>query len=204
MLPRPNTAHRDLRPTVPDRGEAGYALTELLLVSSLLVIVLGAVLMLGEASQRIAPRETERAIVIRDAQVGMHRMTRELREAHSVVSPAAGASAAVFDAWVPTTSSQRRVSYECNVAHPTDAAYTQCIRYDVTAAGVKSNAQVVVDRVLNGAAGSTLPVFVRGSTPTADYVKTTVEVASRGDRKTGYSSKILLEDGFYMRNLDAN
>lgn len=204
MLPRLNTAHRDLRPTVPDRGEAGYALTELLLVSSLLVIVLGAVLMLGEASQRIAPRETERAIVIRDAQVGMHRMTRELREAHSVVSPAAGASAAVFDAWVPTTSSQRRVSYECNVAHPTDAAYTQCIRYDVTAAGVKSNAQVVVDRVLNGAAGSTLPVFVRGSTPTADYVKTTVEVASRGDRKTGYSSKILLEDGFYMRNLDAN
>ena len=204
MLPRPNTAHRDLRPTVPDRGEAGYALTELLLVSSLLVIVLGAVLMLGEASQRIAPRETERATVIRDAQVGMHRMTRELREAHSVVSPAAGASAAGFDAWVPTTSGQRRVSYECNVAHPTDSAYTQCVRYDVSAAGVKSNPQVVVDRVLNGAAGSTLPVFVRGSAPTADYVKTTVDVAARGDRKTGYSSKVLLEDGFYMRNLDAN
>ena len=204
MLPTLDTAHRDLRPTAPDGGEAGYALTELLLVSSLLVIVLGAVLMLGEASQRIAPRETERAIVIRDAQVGMHRMTRELREAHNVVSPAAGASAAVFDAWVPTTSGQRRVSYECNTAHPTDSAYTQCVRYDVSAAGVKSNGQVVVDRVLNGAAGSTLPVFVRGSAPTTDYVKTTVEVASRGDRKTGYSSKILLEDGFYMRNLDAN
>lgn len=187
-------------------GEAGYALTELLLVSSLLVIVLGAILMLGEASQRIAPRETERAIVIRDAQVGMHRMTRELREAHSVVSPAAGASAAVFDAWVPTSTSpfQRRVSYECNAAHPTDSAYTQCMRYDVTAAGVKSNGQVVVDRVVNGAAGSTLPVFVRGSTPATDYVKTTVEVAARGDRREGHSSKILLEDGFYMRNLDAN
>jgi hypothetical protein len=58
--------------------------------------------------------------------------------------------------------------------------------------------------VLNGAAGSTLPVFVRGSAPSTDYVKTTVEVASRGDRKTGYSNKTLLEDGFYMRNLDAN
>ena len=204
MLPTLDTAHRDLRPAAPDRGEAGYALTELLLVSSLLVIVLGAVLMLGEASQRIAPRETERAIVIRDAQVGMHRMTRELREAHNVVSPAAGTSAAVFDAWVPTTAGQRRVSYECNAAHPTDSAYTRCLRYDVTAAGVKSNGQVVVDRVLNGAAGSTLPVFVRGSTPATDYVKTTVEVASRGDRQEGYSSKILLEDGFYMRNLDAN
>ena len=74
----------------------------------------------------------------------------------------------------------------------------------VTAAGVKSNPQVVVKWVLNGKADSTLPVFVRGSAPTSDYVKTTVEVAARGDRKTGYSSKILLEDGFYMRNLDAN
>jgi hypothetical protein len=202
-LPLDN-AHREKRPPAARRGEAGYALTELLLVSSLLVIVLGAVLMLGEASQRIAPKETERAIVIRDAQVGMDRMTRELREAHNVVSPAAGTSAAVFDAWVPTTSGQRRVSYECNVAHPTDSAYTQCVRYDVSAAGVKSNGQVVVDHVLNGAAGSTLPVFVRGSAPATDYVKTTVEVASRGDRKTGYGSKILLEDGFYMRNLDAN
>jgi hypothetical protein len=200
-----DTANRHPRPDAATSGEDGYALVELLMVASLLVIVLGAILMLGEASQRIAPRETERALVIREAQVGMHRMTRELREAHSVVSPAAGASAAVIDAWVPTTGgAQRRVSYECNVAHPSDAAYTRCMRYDVSAAGVKSNGQVVVDRVLNGAVGSTLPVFVRGSAPTTDYVKTTVEVAARGDRKTGYSSKILLEDGFYMRNLDAN
>jgi hypothetical protein len=208
-LPLDN-AHREKRPTAARRGEAGYALTELLLVSSLLVIVLGAILMLGEASQRIAPRETERAMVIRDAQVGMDRMTRELREAHNVVSPAAGTSAAVFDAWVPTTdplvpTGQRRVSYECNVAHPTEPApFTRCVRYDVSAAGVKSNPQVVVDWVLNGNAGSTLPVFVRGSAPTTDYVKATVEVAARGERKTGYSSKVLLEDGFYMRNLDAN
>jgi hypothetical protein len=205
VLPTLDTAHRDLRPAAGS-GEAGYALTELLLVASLLVIVLGAILMLGEASQRIAPRETERALVIRDAQVGMHRMTRELREAHSVVSPAAGASGAVFDAWVPTTGgAQRRVSYECNGTHPTEpATFTRCIRYDVSAAGVKSNPQVVVEWVLNGQAASTLPVFVRGSAPTTDYVKTTVEVAARGERKTGYSSKVLLEDGFYMRNLDAN
>jgi hypothetical protein len=179
-----------------------------MMVASLLVIVLGAILMLGEASQRIAPRETERALVIREAQVGMHRMTRELREAHNVVTPAAGGSGAVIDVWVPTSTSpfERRVSYECNVAHPTDAAYTRCVRYDVSAAGVKSNGQVVVDRVLNGAVGSTLPVFVRGSvaSQTDEYVKATVEVAARGDRRTGYSSKILLEDGFYMRNLDAN
>jgi hypothetical protein len=203
-LPLDN-AHREKRSPAARRGEAGYALTELLLVSSLLVIVLGAILMLGEASQRIAPRETERAMVIRESQVGMDRMTRELREAHNVVSPAAGASGAAFDAWVATPSGERRVSYECNSTHPTEpATFTQCVRYDVAANGTKSNPQVVVNWVLNGKAGSTLPVFVRGSAPTTDYVKTTVEVGARGERKTGYSSKVLLEDGFYMRNLDAN
>jgi hypothetical protein len=186
------------------RGEAGYALTELLVVAGLLVIVLGAILTLGETSQRIAPRESERAMVIREAQVGLHRMTRELREAHNLVTPAAGGSGAVIDAWVPTTGGQRRVSYECNQTHPTEEGWTRCIRYDVSAAGLKSNGQVVVDRVLNGGAASTNPVFVRGSSPTSDYVKTTVEVAARGDLKNGYSHEILLEDGFYMRNLDAN
>jgi hypothetical protein len=207
VLPTLDTAHRELRPSATKDGEAGYALTELLLVSSLLVIVLGAILMLGEASQRIAPRETERAIVIRDAQGGMHRMTRELREAYNVVSPAPGASGAVFDAWVPTTGGERRVSYECNGTHPSEpATFTRCIRYDVAANGTKSNPQMVIDWIVNGQgqAGSTLPVFVRGSAPTTDYVKATVEVGARGERKTGYSSKVLLEDGFYMRNLDAN
>ena len=59
-LPLDN-AHREKRPPAARRGEAGYALTELLLVSSLLAIVLGAILALGETTQRITPRDTERA-----------------------------------------------------------------------------------------------------------------------------------------------
>jgi type II secretory pathway pseudopilin PulG len=192
VLPEHVHAKRDNRPSPAPGGEDGYALTELLVVAALLVIVLGAMLTLGETSQRLAPKETERAMVIREAQVGMHRMTRELREAHKVVTPVAGASGPVVDVWVPTGITEKRVSYECG---------TQCIRYDVSVAGVKSNAQVVVDGVLNGGAGSALPVFVRGEIPTSDYVKTTVEVAARGELQNGYPHKILLEDGFYMRNL---
>jgi type II secretory pathway pseudopilin PulG len=194
-------AQRDQRPSRNRGGEAGYALTELLVVTSLLAIVLGAILTLGETSQRIAPRESERAQVIRESQTGMDRMTRELRETHNLVSQ----SASKVDAWVPVLGGgQRRVAYECDIAHPTVTGWTRCMRYDVAADGTKSNGQVIVDRVLNGAADSTLPVFLRGSAPTTDYVKTTVEVAARGDLQNGYGHRILLEDGFYMRNLDAN
>jgi hypothetical protein len=35
-----------------------------------------------------------------------------------------------------------------------------------------------------------------------DYVGAKVEVAARGDLKNGYEHRIVLEDGFYMRNLD--
>jgi type II secretory pathway pseudopilin PulG len=194
-------AQRDQRPARARGGQAGYALTELLVVTSLLAIVLGAVLTLGETSQRIAPRESERAEVIREAQIGMDRMTRELRETYSLVSITVNK----VDAWVPVLGGgQRRVAYECDVAHPTATGRTRCVRYDVAVDGTKSNAQVVVDGVLNGAVDSATPVFVRGSAPTTDYVKTTVEVSAKGDLKNGYDHRILLEDGFYMRNLDAN
>jgi hypothetical protein len=53
---------------------------------------------------------------------------------------------------------------------------------------------VVIDRVLNGAAVFSL-------TP-PDYVGATVEVAARGGLEDGHDHRIILEDGFYMRNLD--
>ena len=66
------------------RGEeAGYSLIELMIVASMMVVVLGAVLSLGDAAQRSTPKDLERAHAIRDTQVGLHRMTRELRQAHA-------------------------------------------------------------------------------------------------------------------------
>jgi type II secretory pathway pseudopilin PulG len=204
VLPTLQNAQRVKRPAVGLSGEAGYALTELLVVASLLAIVLGAVLMLGETSQRIAPKETERAMVIREAQVGLDRMTRELREAFPAEAPDITASRA--EASVPPVVGgvATRVVYDCDEPHPTEPAYTRCLRYEEGAGGSLSGGEVILDRVLNGAAGSPTPVFVRGSAPATDYVRATVEVAARGDLKDGYDHKILLEDGFYMRNLDAN
>jgi hypothetical protein len=171
-------------------GEDGYGLIELMVVASLLVIVLGAILALAETTQRIAPKETERAHVIRDAQVGLHRMTRELR--HAYLAPTVTGStiqASVLGAGGGT----KTVSYQCNQAHPTDSAYTRCLRY-VLSGGTWTGGEVIVDRVLNGSTVFTL-------TP-PDYVRAAVEVSARGDRREGHTHRVVLEDGFYMRNLD--
>jgi hypothetical protein len=180
---------RDQRPQTARRGEAGYALTELLVVSSLLVVVLGAILMLGEASQSVAPKETERAQVIREAQVGLHRMTRELR--HAYVAPTVTGSQ--IDATIADNSgAAMHVRYDCNASSPSDAAYTACRRY-VVSGGNATGGEVVIDRVLNGTT-----VFTLTGT---NYVRALVEVAARGDLKDGYDHKVALDDGFYLRNV---
>jgi type II secretory pathway pseudopilin PulG len=174
----------------PLSDEAGYGLVELLVVASLLIVVLGAILTLGEATQRIAPKESERAHVIREAQVGLHRMTRELR--HAYQAPTLTASTMEADV-LAANGTTRTVRYDCDEAHPTDAAYTRCVR-QVLSGGTWTAGEVVIDRVLNG-------TTVFSSTP-PDYVGARVEVAARGNLQDGYDHRVILEDGFYMRNLD--
>jgi hypothetical protein len=177
VLPPFQTAHRDARPAARIHGEGGYALTELLLVASLLAVVLGAILALGETTQRIAPKETERAHVIREAQVGLHRMTRELRHAYQAPT-VTGAS---MQAHVLATSgATRTVRYDCSQAHPTDPAYTRCLR-QVLSGTTWSAGEVVIDRVLNGSAVFSL-------TP-PDYVGARVEVAARGDPRRATTTR---------------
>jgi type II secretory pathway pseudopilin PulG len=188
-------------------GQAGYALTELLLVTSLLAIVLGAILALGETTQRIAPRDSERAHVIREAQVGLHAMTRQLRQAADMtVPPHAEATASTLDV---TLRDGTRYSFECNVAHPTEAGYNRCVRYPFDASGVKQTDQgiLLIDRVLNGPAGSeaTNPIF-EYETNVADivtYVRVQIVVPAKGELRRGHDYEVVLEDGVYMRNLDA-
>jgi type II secretory pathway pseudopilin PulG len=184
LLPRGDNR----RASSSQSGEAGYGLVELLVVASLLIVVLGAILTLGEATQRIAPKESERALVIREAQVGLHRMTRELRHAYQTPT----VTGSTIEATVPNGTSGQTIRYVCNVAHPSNAAYTRCLRY-VVVGGVPGDGQLVIDRVLNGSA-----VFALHGT---NYVTALVEVAAKGDLQNGYDHKVVLDDGFYMRNI---
>jgi hypothetical protein len=207
VLPRLDTAHRDPRPDAARSGEAGYALTELLLVSSLLVIVLGAILALGETTQRIAPRDTERAHVIREAQVGLHGMTRQLREAADMTAPPhEAATGSTLDV---TLRDGTRYSFECDEPHPTQAGYNRCVRFPFDTNGVKQTSQgmVLIDRVLNGPAGTgaTNPIFQYETNLAGivTYVHVAIHVPAKGDLANGHDYDVVLEDGVYMRNLDA-
>ena len=205
-LPLDN-AHREKRPPAARRGEAGYALTELLLVSSLLAIVLGAILALGETTQRITPRDTERAHVIREAQVGLHGMTRQLRQAADMtVPPHEAATASTLDV---TLRDGTRYSFECDEPHPIHAGYNRCVRFPFDTNGVKQTSQgmVVIDRVLNGPAGTgaTNPIFQYETNLAGivTYLRVVIHVPAKGDLKDGHDYDVVLEDGVYMRNLDA-
>ena len=182
------------------REESGYSLVELIFVCLVLTLVLGAVLQFGETTQKIAPKDQEKIHAIREAQVGLHRMTRELRQANLVHSN----SAYAVQVSVLVNGTQTRISYECNVAHPSDATYRRCYRYNVAADGVtKTSPQLVVDRVVNPAN----PVFTYYSNAAGavTYIAAKVEISARGDRSVGFGHRgaILLQDGFYMRNRDA-
>jgi hypothetical protein len=113
-------------------------------------------------------------------------------------------TANTMQADVLTAGTTRTVSYECNQPHPSESAYTRCLRY-IVSGGVKSGGEVIVDRVLNGGASATNPVFATSDVDAdgrIDYVKVVVEVAARGDLKSGYEHRVVLEDAIYMRNRD--
>src|SRR5207302_54087 len=68
----------------------------------------------------------------------------------------------------------------------------------------QARATVVIDRLINEPGSGLSPVFTyatNGSGRTT-YASAHVEVPAKGARPTGYSHRIVLDDGFYMRNLD--
>ena len=163
--------------------------------ASLLTVVLLGILALLDTSARIGPQDQERGQAIQDSQVGLYRMTRELRQAHTVVSGDADTLTVQVlprGSTVPVT-----VTWDCGAAHPTDSTMRRCTRRVGS-----GSAELVIDRVVNGSR----PVFEYDATPTAArYVRASVIVPSRGERRaaTGHRHEIVLADGFYMRNRDA-
>ena len=176
--------------------EDGFTLIELMISASILTVVLLAILALLDTSARIAPQDQERAHAIQDSQAGLDRMTRELRQAHEVVS---GDADTITVRVLPRgATAPATITWDCGAAHPTESSMRRCTR--TVGAGT---AELVIDRVVNG---STRPVFEFDAAPTAArYVRASVIVPARGDRKEdlGHKHEIVLADGFYMRNRDA-
>ncbi len=196
--------------------ESGLTLTELLVTILLLGLVLSATLSVLDTNVRSAPRDDERAIAITEAQTGLNGMVRELRQAYSVQGWTSDSIRVLVrrrrdDPATPAVEyATLDVQYSCGSENP-----GRCTRREAPAGSpLPATGKPVILRVLNGdpslpaarrvfnfdqssdrsnaaSAGAILP----------SYVTVRVEVPAAGERREGYSNSVVLEDGFYARNV---
>ena len=178
------------------REEDGFTLTEQLVVAAGMAVILGAILGLSEVAIKQAPQDRERVHAVRDAQVALDKMTRELRTAHSITISDFKAVASIYRAGTTIT-----VTYDCSGAPV--AGLRTCVRTQ-TGSGAPTTA-TAIDRVANA---TSRPVFTattrpdKNGVPRVAYVRTLIEVQSRGELKAGAKARSVLDDGFYLRNVD--
>lgn len=101
--------------------ERGFTLVEMLVATTLSLVIVGAAVQVFTASLRSQPRENSRASKIQGARTAIDRITRELRQGSSV--PVATSSQLSMITYVnsascagaaSTTSIQCRVTYACS------------------------------------------------------------------------------------------
>lgn len=181
--------------------QSGMSLTEVLVTVVIFSFVLVGILGLLDTSAKVAPKDQERSTAMREVQSSLDGMVRELRQAYRVV----GTSPSSMRILVRRRQSDgthvnRLVEYDCGLTVP-----DQCIRREAPPGEVlPATGRVAIDRLLNGG-NAERPVFSfdqNADSITPVYVAVRVEVPSRGERASGYKHSVVLEDGFYARNMD--
>jgi prepilin-type N-terminal cleavage/methylation domain-containing protein len=175
------------------RSEKGMSLMELLVGMALMSVVMLALLALLDSAISTAPRDEERANSIREGQVGLHVMTRELRQANKVWTP--GRTQIYVN-----IGDDKHVLYDCGIVHPEDETQRQCRRWEAAIGSelpLDAPGQIVVERRVAGDVFTYEPSLIN---PT--YVKVHIQIPQAGDRADGYHANVVLDDGFYLRNTD--
>ena len=172
------------------KDERGFSLIELLVGMLILVLLMLATFSVLDDSTKVALRDNERTSAIREAQVGLDRMIRELRHTRLVNS----ATAQRLDVNVTRRGTDTRVVFDCGVAVPGATGLRRCTR---TPAG--GNAEVLVDRVRDIGADTSAFTYTPVAAPT--HVRVRLGVAVDGGRKGGYKQNLVLTDGTALRNV---
>ena len=181
--------------------ESGMSLPEVLITIVVFSFVLVGILGLLDTSAKVAPRDQERSMAMREIQSSLDRMVRELRQAYRVV----GTSPSSMRILVRRRQSDgthvnRLVEYDCGLT-----VADKCIRREAPPGELlPATGEVAVDRLLNGG-NAARPVFSfdqNADSITPTYVAVRVEVPARGERAKSYEHSVVLEDGFYARNMD--
>lgn len=186
------------------REQGGFALAELLVSMISFAFVLTAILAVLETSARVAPSDQERSLSIREAQAGLNGMVRELRQAYEIVgtSPSSMRVKVRLKKDDPATAtvethSNWLVEYDCGVG-----VSGKCVRKQARPGEVPpSTGPVVIERVSNPADKPVFSFETDTDSVKPVYVKVRVEVPASGERSHGYRHKIVLEDGFFARNM---
>ena len=181
------------------RSEAGFSLTELLVVIALLSVVLGALMGPLTVSQRIEARDTNYDYAQQAARTGLDSMVAQIRQATSF---APAANTVVIN--VTLQGVALTVEYECYILQPGSTKYHECLRVQVAQGGTLpsiTTGRIVVQNLLNGTSAS--PLFTWGPDPNAPYYMTaTIQVPASGGNYLGLTHSITLSDGALMRNLN--
>jgi hypothetical protein len=159
--------------------------------------VMGAILGLIETAAHQTPKDQERALAIREAQAGLHRMTRELRQGYKVLD---AQPKSMYVLIAKSTPPDVHVKYDCDVPYPGNAAYRRCVRWQANVGEelpLSQPGEVVIDRGL-----SEVDFTYSPSPLSPTYVQVHIKVPQKGERKTGFNMNFVLEDGFYMRNMN--
>jgi type II secretory pathway pseudopilin PulG len=196
--------------------ENGLTLVELLVTILVMGLVVTAILGVLDTSARIAPKDVERANAIGEAQTGLNRIVRELRQAYRIVgsTPSSVQMRVNILRDDPATPGPDydnvTVDYRCG-GDP-----GRCVRREAPlGASLPATGTVVVDRVLNG--GVAPPegrhvfdfdqspdrsVGVTAASVRPTYVSVRIEVPAAGDQGSGgHQHSVVLDDGLYVRNV---
>ena len=173
------------------------ALAEVLVTLVTFTFVMGAILSLVETLGQQAPKDEERALALREAQAGMHRMTRELRQAYKVLD---AQPKSMYVLVARSTPPDMHVKYDCDVLDPANTSYRRCVRWAAPVGQelpLSEPGEIVIERGLSEVNFGYSPSAL---SPT--YVTVHIKVPQKGERTTGYKSNFVLDDGFYLRNTD--
>ena len=186
--------------------QSGMTLIELLVAAALLTIVLGATLAPMNTSATIEKRDVALAEAIRDGQIGLQRMVREVRQAYSIREHRRTRSTS-RSTWATRTFASS-TSATCPTprrrATRTASSYRRCVRIQAIGNGALpslASGEVVIDRLLNGTNAD--PVFTyTPNTISPKFIAAKIESDAGDATSPVFRHAMTFEQGLYLRNLN--
>lgn len=166
------------------QDQSGFTLVELMVAMPIALIVLTMAMLAVATTVRNEQTTREHTLALRDQQVGLEQLTRELREATSFRFLTS--QLVEFDAYVRTNGvgALRKVRYDCSSG-------THCVRQEGPVGGTLSGNRIIIDALENPDVFEPEPDFVNPR-----YVGVVARVRISDDRRL-----ITLRDGVDLRNL---